>query len=65
MIGVKKKKNFTKKKRIDFMALNSISRIEKVLSEESYHGVGAVMCCSLNCCQHFFCEMMGFLRHEL
>jgi hypothetical protein len=21
------------------------------------HGVGAAMCCSLNCCQHFPCQM--------
>ncbi len=46
------------------MFVNSILRIEKVLSKESYRGVEATMCCSLNCCQHFPWQMTGLLRHE-
>jgi hypothetical protein len=46
------------------MSLNFVSRIKKVLSEESYRGVRGVMCCSLNCCQQFLHEMMGLLTHE-
>jgi hypothetical protein len=46
------------------MSLNFVSRIEKVLSEESYHGVRATMCCSLKCYQHFPREMTRLLRHE-
>jgi len=49
MIGVKKKKySFHKRKWKDIVFVNSISRIKKVLGKESCHGVGAVMCCSLN-----------------
>jgi hypothetical protein len=51
MIGVKKKKySFHKRKWKDIVFVDSISRIKKVLSKESCHGVGVVMCCSLNSC---------------
>jgi hypothetical protein len=46
------------------MSLNSISRIEKELSEESCHGVRAVMCCSLNCCEHFPHQMTKNIKHK-
>jgi len=39
-------------------------RIEKVLSEESYYGVKAMMCYSLNCYQHFFQQMKRLLIHN-
>jgi len=39
MIGVKKKKNFSKRKRKEIMSLNFVSRVEKVLNEESSCGV--------------------------
>jgi hypothetical protein len=58
MIGVKRKKyNFSKRKQKEIMSLNFVSRIEKVLSKESYCGVEATMCCPFNCCQHFPHEM--------
>jgi hypothetical protein len=53
-----------KGKQKEIVSLNSISRIEKVLKEESCHGVGAMMCSSLNYCQHFSCQMTRLLRHE-
>jgi hypothetical protein len=54
MIGVKRKKyNFSKRKQKEIMSLNFASRIETVLSKESYRGVKVTMCCSLNYCQHF------------
>jgi hypothetical protein len=53
MIGVKKKNSFSKKKQKEIMSLIFVSRIEKVLSEDSFCGVRVVTCCSLNCCQHF------------
>ncbi len=34
----------------------SISRIEKVLLEESVFNVGAAKCCVMNCHQHFLVE---------
>jgi hypothetical protein len=57
MIGLKKKKyGFSKRKWKEIMSINSISKIEKVLSEESCRGVGVAMC-SLNYYQHFPCQM--------
>ncbi len=35
-----------------------------MLSKESCHGVVAMMCCSLNCCQHLLCKMMGLLKDK-
>jgi hypothetical protein len=46
------------------MSLNSILWIKKVLSEESYHGVGAMMWCSSKCYQHFPCEMTRLFIHK-
>jgi hypothetical protein len=43
---------------------SSISRIEKVLLEESMHNVCATTCCTMNCCQHFPCEKTLLLRQE-
>ncbi len=63
MIGVKKK-NFIKRKLKEIVFSNSILRIEKVLKEESCHGVGAMMCSSLYYCQHFPCQMTRWLRHK-
>jgi hypothetical protein len=65
MIGVKKKKyGFSKRKRKKIVSINSVSRIKKVLSEESCCGVKVVMCCLLNCCQHFLHQMIRILRRE-
>jgi hypothetical protein len=65
MIGMKKKKySFSKRKWKEIVFLNSILRIKKVLSKESYRGVEVAMCCSLNCYQHFPWQMMGLFRHE-
>ncbi len=46
------------------MSLNSVSKIENVLNEESFHGIGATMCCSLNYFQHFHHQMTRILKHE-
>ncbi len=65
MIGVKKKNsNFSKIKWKEIVFVNPISKIEKVLSEESCCGIRVVMCCSLNCCQHFLRQMIGILKHK-
>ncbi len=54
MIGLKKKKyGFSKRKWKQIVSVNSISKIEKVLSEESCHRVWATMCYSLSYYQHF------------
>lgn len=57
MIGVKKSiYNFSKKKLKEIVFINFVSRIKKGAkrgSEESCHGVGVAMCCSLNCYQDF------------
>jgi hypothetical protein len=60
----RKKINFSERKWKKIVFLNFVLRIEKVLNEESCRGVGAAMCCSLNCCQHFPREMTRLLRHE-
>jgi hypothetical protein len=66
MISLKKKKyGFTKRKWKEIMSINFVSKIEKVLSGESCHGVGAAMCCSLSCCQHFLCQMTRILKHKI
>ncbi len=58
-IGVKKKKNSVHKtKRNVIDSKGSISRIEKMLLEESMCNVGVEKCCTMNCCQHFFREKM-------
>jgi hypothetical protein len=64
MISVKKKKNFSKRKRKEIVSFNVVSKIKIVLNEESCCGVGVEMCCSLNCRQHFLRQMMGIFRHE-
>ncbi len=63
MISLKKIK-ISKRIRKEIMSLNFVSRIEKVLSEESCCGVRATMCCSLNYYQHFPWQMTRLLRHE-
>ncbi len=45
---MKKKKNFSKKKRKEIVSLNFVSRIKKVLNEESCRGVKVMLCYSLN-----------------
>jgi hypothetical protein len=51
MIGVKKKNyGFDKRKWKKIVSLNFVSRIKKVFSKESYHGVEMAMCCFLNYC---------------
>jgi hypothetical protein len=52
MISVKKIK-ISKRKRKEIVSLNFVSRIEKVLSEESCCGVRMIICCSLNYYQYF------------
>jgi hypothetical protein len=42
----------------------SISRIEKVLLEESMHNVGVAKCYTMNCYQHFFHGKILLLRQE-
>jgi len=63
MISVKKIK-INKRKRKEIVSLNFVSRIEKVLSEESCCGVRTIMCCSLNYYQHFLWQMARLLKHE-
>jgi hypothetical protein len=60
----KKKYNFRKKKKKEIVFVNFALKIEKVLNEESCHGVGVAMCCSLNYYQHFPCQMTQILRHK-
>ncbi len=58
-IGVKKKKNFFhKKKRSVVDSKGSISRIEKMLLKEFVRNVGVAKCCTMNCCQHFPCDVV-------
>jgi hypothetical protein len=65
MFGVTKKNyRFNKRKWKEIMFVNSVSKIKKVLSEEPCYGVGATMCCSLNCYQHFLHQMIGILKHK-
>jgi hypothetical protein len=63
MIGVKKK-IISKIKQKEIVSINSVSRIKKVLNEQSCHGVRGVMCCSLNYYQYFPHQMIGILKHE-
>jgi hypothetical protein len=54
MIGVNIKKNsLSKRKQKEIVFINFVSRIKKVLNEESYCGVETMMCHSLNYYQHF------------
>jgi len=65
MIGVKKNKySFNKRKQKEIVFVNFVLRIEKVLNDKSCHGIGATMCCSLDYCQHFPCQMTRIFRHE-
>ncbi len=65
MISVKEKKYcFSKRKQKEIVSINSISRIKKVPSEESCCGVGAVMCCFLDCDQNFLHQMTRMFEHE-
>jgi hypothetical protein len=64
MISVKKKKNFSKRKWKEIVFINFASKIKKVLSEKSCCGVRAMMCCSLNYCQHFPRQMTWILKHK-
>ncbi len=65
MIGLKKKKNgSSKRKWKEIVSIKCVSKIKKVLSGESCRGVRVVMCCSLSCCQHFLCQMTRILRHK-
>jgi hypothetical protein len=34
----------------------SMSRMDKLLSEEAICNVGSIVCCSFNCCQYFLHE---------
>ncbi len=63
-IVVKKKNSFHKKKWNVVGFEGSISRIEKVLSEELVCNVGVEKCCMMNCCQYFPCEKTLLLRQE-
>ncbi len=64
-VGVKKKKySFHRRKWnvVDFKG--SISRIEKMLLEESVRDEGVAKCCTINCCKKFPHEKTLLLRHE-
>ncbi len=64
-IGVENKKySFHKRKNNVINFEGSISRIEKVLLEESVCNVGAAKCCTMNCCQHFPHEKTLLLKQE-
>jgi len=56
--------NFNKRKWKEIVFVNLVSKIEKVVSEESCCRVGVVMCCSLNCRQHFPHQMTRILKHK-
>jgi hypothetical protein len=62
-IGVKKKKySFRKRMQNVVDSEGSISRIEKMLSEEFVCNVGVAKCWAMNFCQHFPHEMNLLLR---
>jgi hypothetical protein len=64
-IGVRKKQyTFQKRKRSVGHSNRSMSRIEKLLSQEFVQNVSFVLCCAQNCCQHFPCEKTTLLKEE-
>jgi len=64
-IGVKKKQyTFHKRKRKVLDSDVSMSRMDKLLFEESICNVGTIVHCSLNCCQYFPHEKIAFVKEE-
>ncbi len=53
------------RKQKETVSLNFILKIKKVSNKEFCCGVGMEMCCSLYYYQHFPCQMMGILTHEV
>jgi hypothetical protein len=65
VVGVKKKKySFHKNKQNVVNYEGFISRIEKMLSEESMCNVGVARCYVMNCCQHFLHEKTLLLKQK-
>jgi hypothetical protein len=60
----KKKKTFHKRKRKASNFDVSMSRMDKLLFEESICNVGTVIYYSLNCCQYFPHEKIAFMKEE-
>ncbi len=60
----KKQYTFQKKKRNVGHFDCSMSRIEKLLSQESIRNMNFTLCCTQNCCQHFLHEKMTLLREK-
>jgi hypothetical protein len=64
-ICLKKKKNtFHKRKRKALDVDVLMSRINKLLFEESIRTIGTTVCCSLNCCQYFLCKKIALMKEE-
>jgi len=59
-----KKLLFRKKKRSVGHSDYLVSRIEKLMSQESIQNVSFTLCCTQNCCQHFPHEKMTLLGEE-
>jgi hypothetical protein len=65
VIGVRKNQyTFHKKTKGSCAFQGVISKINKVFSKEFVQNVNALMCCEMNCCQHFLREKTLFLRQE-
>jgi len=60
----KKQYTFHKRKRMALYDDVLMSKINKLLSEESIRIVGATICCSLNCCQYFPHEKIALMKGE-
>jgi hypothetical protein len=60
----RKKKTFHKRKRKALDVDVLMSRINKLLFEESIQTIGTIVCCSLNCCQYFLCKKIALMKEE-
>ncbi len=60
-----KKQYFFKKRKQNVGHFDRLmSRIEKLLSQNSVQNVSSTLCCAQNYCQHFFHEKMALLKEE-
>ncbi len=65
IIGLKKKQYYFYKKKQNVRDFKgSISRVEKLFSEEFVQNVSAYMCCRMKCCQHCLQEKTMLLKQK-
>jgi hypothetical protein len=64
LVFKKKQYTFHKKKWKALYFDVSMSRMDKLLSEESICNVGSVVCCSFDCCQYFPHEKTSLVVKE-